>query len=146
MHRLLARYGWLERRGRRPSDTVGSDRYSGRSHDAHVERAASGDGASRPQVQVAYLAYPGTTGLSAIDYRLTDPYLDPPGETDTDSVEQSVRLSETFWCYDSLANQLRSECHCPPIARGRITFGCLNNFCKVSDVALAIVVASSSAA
>ena len=53
-------------------------------------------------VQVAYLAYPGTTGLSSIDYRLTDPYLDPPGETDAEYVEQSVRLPDTFWCYDPL--------------------------------------------
>ena len=33
-------------------------------------------------VQVTYLAYCGTTGLSTMDYRLTDPYLDPPGQCD----------------------------------------------------------------
>ena len=88
-------------------------------------------------MQVAYLAYPGTTGLSSIDYRLTDPFLDPPGETDADSVEQSVRLPETFWCYDPLAKQ-PSPNGLPANRFGRITFGCLNNFCKVSDGALAM--------
>jgi protein O-GlcNAc transferase len=51
-------------------------------------------------VQVAWLAYPGTTGLAAIDYRLTDAYLDPPGERDGFYSERSVRLAHSFWCYD----------------------------------------------
>ncbi len=33
-------------------------------------------------IQVTFAGYPGTTGLKAIDYRLTDPYLDPPGMND----------------------------------------------------------------
>ena len=40
-------------------------------------------------VQVSFAAYPGTTGLATMDYRLTDPYLDPPGETDADYTERS---------------------------------------------------------
>ncbi|HEY2342866.1 MAG TPA: tetratricopeptide repeat protein, partial [Chthoniobacteraceae bacterium] len=31
-------------------------------------------------IQVSYLGYPGTTGLDAIDYRLSDAYIDPVGE------------------------------------------------------------------
>ncbi len=49
--------------------------------------------ARRPApVQVTYLAYPGTTGVSAIDYRLTDPYLDPAGDSDLNYCEKSIRL------------------------------------------------------
>jgi predicted O-linked N-acetylglucosamine transferase (SPINDLY family) len=87
-------------------------------------------------VQVTYLAYCGTTGLSAIDYRLTDPYLDPPGENEEFYSEQSVRLPETYWCYRPVietppVNTL------PALAEGRVSFGCLNNFCKVSLKTLA---------
>jgi predicted O-linked N-acetylglucosamine transferase (SPINDLY family) len=88
-------------------------------------------------VQVAYLAYPGTTGLSAVDYRLTDPYLDPPGETDADYVEHSIRLPETFWCYDPLTDKPVPN-PLPASGDGRITFGCLNNFCKVTEGTLAL--------
>jgi protein O-GlcNAc transferase len=86
-------------------------------------------------VQVAYLAYPGTTGIRAIDYRLTDAYLDPPGEHDADYVEQSIRLPDTFWCYDPLTDSPAPN-SLPLLTEGRVTFGCLNNFCKVTDQTL----------
>src|SRR5262249_10191223 len=50
-------------------------------------------------VQVTMLGLPTTTGLETIDYRLTDPYLDPPGETDDLYTERSIRLEHGFWCY-----------------------------------------------
>ena len=87
-------------------------------------------------VQVTYLAYCGTTGLDTIDYRLTDPYLDPPGADEQFYSEQSIRLPETYWCY-------RPAVDSPPVgplpalAAGRLTFGCLNNFCKVTEPTLA---------
>ncbi len=56
-------------------------------------------------VQVTWLGYPGTTGLSTMDYRLTDPYLDPPGLFDDFYAEESLRLPDTFWCYDPLTEQ-----------------------------------------
>jgi protein O-GlcNAc transferase len=82
-------------------------------------------------VQVAWLAYPGTTGLSTIDYRLTDSYLDPPGVGDENYSEKSIRLPDTFWCYDPLSELPVNEL--PALTGTGITFGCLNNFCKVNQ-------------
>ena len=88
-------------------------------------------------VQVAWLAYPGTTGLSAMDYRLTDPYLDPDSELDCHYSERSIRLPDTFWCYDPLLDDVVPS-GLPALANNFVTFGCLNNFCKVSDETLAL--------
>jgi predicted O-linked N-acetylglucosamine transferase (SPINDLY family) len=87
-------------------------------------------------VQVTYLAYCGTTGLEAIDYRLTDPYLDPPGGDEALYVEQSIRLPTTYWCYRPIVDAPPSGA-IPAGATGSITFGCLNNFCKVTEPTLA---------
>ena len=86
-------------------------------------------------VQMAWLAYPGTTGQSAIDFRLTDPWLDPAGADERRYVEQSIRLPHTFWCYDPGAGTPEVNA-LPALAAGYVTFGCLNNFCKVSDLSL----------
>jgi len=82
-------------------------------------------------VQAAWLAYPGTTGLATMDYRLTDPFLDPPEKEDHIYCEKSVRLAETFWCYDPLSEEIAVG-ELPTKRNGYITFGCLNNFCKVT--------------
>jgi predicted O-linked N-acetylglucosamine transferase (SPINDLY family) len=88
-------------------------------------------------VQVAWLAYPGTTGLSTIDYRLTDPYLDPPGHNDEHYSEKSIRLPDTFWCYRPMTVELEIN-PLPALTASRITFGCLNNFCKLNDGVLTL--------
>jgi predicted O-linked N-acetylglucosamine transferase (SPINDLY family) len=88
-------------------------------------------------VQITWLAYPGTTGLRTIDYRLTDPYLDPPGLNDAYYSEQSIRLPDTFWCYDPLTREPAVN-ELPAAKSGQVTFGCLNNFCKVSEGTLGL--------
>ena len=88
-------------------------------------------------VQVAWLAYPGTTGMAAMDYRLTDPWLDPPGETDRFYREKSIRLPDTFWCYDPMAAEPVPNA-LPVLAEGCFTFGCLNNPCKLNEATLAL--------
>jgi predicted O-linked N-acetylglucosamine transferase (SPINDLY family) len=83
-------------------------------------------------VQVCWLAYQGTTGLTTMDYRLTDPYLDPPGMFDRYYSEESFRLPDSFWCYDPLTSE-PSVNELPALNNGYVTFGCLNSFNKVTD-------------
>ncbi|HKT98821.1 MAG TPA: tetratricopeptide repeat protein [Paraburkholderia sp.] len=96
--------------------------------------------ARRPApVQVAWLAYPGTTGSPAMDYRLSDCWLDPLDEPGRDVLysERTVRLPKTFWCYDPLTEGL--AVNSLPAANGvPFTFGCLNNPVKASDHALGL--------
>jgi protein O-GlcNAc transferase len=88
-------------------------------------------------VQVTYLAYCSTTGLDAIDYRLTDPHLDPPGTNDAIYSERSIHLSETYWCYPLQAGSPEVG-PSPASSSGAVTFGCLNNFAKLSPDALSL--------
>jgi predicted O-linked N-acetylglucosamine transferase (SPINDLY family) len=102
----------------------------------HMERGRLLVFARKPApVQACWLAYPGTTGLTTIDYRLTDPYLDPPSADDSYYSEQSLRLPDSFWCYDPLTNAPLVN-SLPALTNGYITFGCLNNFCKLNDATL----------
>ena len=85
-------------------------------------------------VQVTYLAYCSTTGVAAIDYRVTDRFLDPAGEASHYS-ETSIHLPHCYWCYSAppLPDSARPVAERRP---GPPTFGCLNNFAKVTGVTL----------
>jgi len=86
-------------------------------------------------IQVTYLGYPNTTGVAAIDYRLTDDRADPPGESDKLHTEQLVRLPETFLCYAPPAVDICASS--APINRnGHVTFGSFNNFAKLSPITI----------
>ena len=95
--------------------------------------------ARRPApVQVTWLAYPASTGLGAMHYRLSDPYLDPAGMDESIYTERTIRLPNSYWCYDPLENRDIWVNALPALERGWVTFGCLNNFCKVNDRMLAL--------
>jgi protein O-GlcNAc transferase len=93
-------------------------------------------------VQVTWLGYPGTTGLTAIDWRLTDGIADQPG-ADAEYSEKLWRLPEVFCVYRPLsrfplqryqpAYQVQPA---PAVAKGFITFGCCNNLSKLTDTVL----------
>lgn len=86
-------------------------------------------------VQVSWLGYPNTTGVPAMDYRLTDVWCDPPESTDSFHSERLWRLEPGFICY-------RSRPEAPPVnalpalTAGHITFGCFNSPAKITDTCL----------
>jgi len=86
-------------------------------------------------IQATYLAYCSTTGLDAIDYRLTDPYVDPQGGDEGVYSERSIRLPRTYWCYLP-RDEAPQVGPLPAHERGFVTFGCLNNYSKVTSPVL----------
>lgn len=97
----------------------------------HTAHNRLGVFARRPApVQVTYLGYPSTTGLTSIDYRLTDAVADPPGEP-TWSTEELVRLPGTFCCFGPPPNTPEPNA-LPAISNGRLTFGSLHKLIKLN--------------
>jgi len=86
-------------------------------------------------VQMTYAGYPATTGLRAIDFRITDAHLDPVGETERFNSEKLLRLDASFWCHWGDDSDPRVGT-LPAIESGVVTFGSLNNPCKVSPAAM----------
>lgn len=64
-------------------------------------------------IQVTYIGYQNTTGMTAMDYRLTDERADPPGMTDEFYTEQLVRLPKSFFVINRPRNRRRSR-RCQP--------------------------------
>jgi len=83
-------------------------------------------------VIVSFPLYPATTGLSAVDYRLGDPYFTPPS-TDRLHAEQILRLPDAHVCYAPGPWPVHPPAFPPGERRGYVTLGCFNNFAKVGD-------------
>ncbi len=86
-------------------------------------------------IQVAWLAYPGSTGLDTIDYRITDSVIDPPELGTEGYSEESIRLPDSWCCYDPLSDASPSPAETPHWGRS-ICFGSLNNPCKLNEPVL----------
>ncbi len=86
-------------------------------------------------IQVAYLGYPGSTGIETVDYRISNPRLDPPGADLMVYCEKTVMLTGSYLCYRPEQN-LGDVNPLPALTTGRFTFGCLSNPTKISNRAL----------
>ena len=88
-------------------------------------------------VQATYLGYPNTTGLRTMDYRLSDPIADPPGDADPFCTERLLRFSSTAWSYTPSADA-PPVAPTPCLASGQVTFGSFNALSKVNAFTLSL--------
>lgn len=87
-------------------------------------------------VQVSWLGYFATTGLSGIDYLLADRHVVPEGEEDQ-YTERVWRLPDSYLCF-TLPTEPAQVGPLPALRNGYFTFGCLNNHKKLNDGVLEV--------
>lgn len=87
-------------------------------------------------VQVTYLGYPNTTGLSTMNYRITDIWADPPGR-EAFHTETLVRLPQGFLCYSPRLDA-PAVAPLPALKEGHITFGSFNSMLKITPQVISI--------
>jgi predicted O-linked N-acetylglucosamine transferase (SPINDLY family) len=88
-------------------------------------------------VSVSFLGYPNTTGLSAIDFRFTDPVADPPAEVNAFSTERLVRLPNGFLSYGRPREAI-PDVAVPDARKMVVTFASFNNRFKINDAVIAL--------
>ena len=81
--------------------------------------------------QVAWLGYLNTTGLTRMDFRLSDVRSDPPAVSQPLHAEKLVFMPASQWCYpDAAAREIDPV---PPFERhGHVTFGSFNVALKIT--------------
>lgn len=87
-------------------------------------------------VQATWIGYPGSTGLTSIDYRITDPWQDPPG------VAERLHTEKLVWLPSGMAfasePQAAAVNELPALTQGYMVLACLNNLTKVNDAVIAL--------
>jgi predicted O-linked N-acetylglucosamine transferase (SPINDLY family) len=86
-------------------------------------------------VQVTYLGYQNTTGMSAMDYRLSDAHANPRGMSDAYYTERLVLLPRSFFCYRP-PDGAPEVSELPALAAGHVTFGWFNYIAKTTPEAI----------
>ncbi len=90
-------------------------------------------------LQIAYLGYSNTTGLTAMDSRITDEHTDPSDPAvDALSSETLIRLPNTYFCYSPPKEFVPIQPQLPCQHQNHLTFGSFNNYPKLSPQILHI--------
>jgi predicted O-linked N-acetylglucosamine transferase (SPINDLY family) len=89
-------------------------------------------------IQMTYVGFKNTTGLKAIDYKLTDQWADPPGTTEHLHSEQLLRLSCCHVCYSPPKWSGNTVSQLPKRQNKYITFGALTSFERINKTVLGL--------
>jgi len=87
-------------------------------------------------VCLSWLGYCASTGLSAIDGFVGDPWITPPG-AEAQFLEPVLRLPETFLCFTPPGLDIAVG-PLPALTQGHITFGCFNKPLKINAAVVAL--------
>lgn len=94
--------------------------------------------ARRPApVQVTWNGYPNTTGMSAMDYRITDANCDPPGTTENLHSERLVRLPQIYMTWRPPLDAPHPG-NLPCGHDGPVTFASFNSCFKITPTVVAL--------
>ena len=87
-------------------------------------------------LQATWIGYFATTGVSAIDYFIADPWTLPQSE-EVNFTEKVWRLPETRFCFTAPDVDVEVS-PLPALDTGHITFGCFNHLAKMNDRVVAL--------
>ncbi|PKO62798.1 MAG: hypothetical protein CVU24_02470 [Betaproteobacteria bacterium HGW-Betaproteobacteria-18] len=87
-------------------------------------------------VQASYIGYPGSTGLSAMDYRISDPWQDPVGLTERYHSETLVRIPGGMaFAPEPDAPEVNAL---PALTSGELVLACLNGLNKLNPAVVTL--------
>jgi protein O-GlcNAc transferase len=94
-------------------------------------------------IQITWLGYPSTTGLSTMDYRIVDENTDPVGNSDLLHTEKLLRLPCPFLCYQPpMENGISVVAHSVVAHHQKrddlFYFASFNNPAKISDITISL--------
>lgn len=100
--------------------------------DGHTSQVRLAVFAAKPApVQLTWVGYLNTTGLTRMDYRITDARCDPPTESQRMHTERLLMLPHSQWCYRPFL-EVPPAPAAPCERQGFVTFGSLNNVVKLT--------------
>lgn len=87
-------------------------------------------------VQIEYLGYPETSGVPAMDFRITDNRTDPAETAEAYCTEKIIRMPDCFHCYRP-HGRAPDPAPSPHVSKGYVTYASFNVLPKVNDRTIA---------